>query len=146
MAWKDLEFALHPSDLIIDHDDFHYSFDDANITPDTAPFKLGTIVHRPQNSEPTVAWTAVAADVDVVDTNEYAVVYGDHYGFKFDFTPKTIATGKWNGIVVKRNARFKEFYIKQNYKTLLATKYDMLKELMTRQDLLILNDVSDTKA
>ena len=144
MAFKELNFGKYASDLLIDHPDFKFGNEDSNITPGAQPFKLGTIVHRPKDSLQTVAWTAVAAGADVVDTNEFAVIWGDHYGFKMDFTPKAIAAGKWNSIVVRKGA-FKEFYIKANYKTVLAADYAKLLQLMANQGLLVLQDVSDFK-
>lgn len=143
MAFKELTLLKYSSDLLIDHKDFHFSNDNANITPGAEPFKLGTIVARPKNSAPTVAWEAIAA-ADVVETNEFAVVWGDHYGFAYDFTPKAIVAGKWNAIVITRSAAFKEFYIKENYATVLgATPYALLKQLLANQGLLVLTDVSD---
>lgn len=146
MAFKELTLLKYASDLIIAHKDFHFSNDNANVTPGAQPFKLGTIVHRPKGSEPTVAWTALAADADVVDTNEFAFLFGDHYAFKYDFTPKAIAAGKWNAIVVVRDAGFKEFYPKSLYKTVLTTKYALLQRLLADQGLIVLEDVTDLKA
>lgn len=144
MAFKNLETLKYASDLVIAHDSFHFSNDNANVTPGAAPFKLGTIVHRPKDSAPTVAWTALAADADVADTNEFAILFGDHYAFNYDFTPKAIVSGKWNSVVVRRSAAFKEFYVKQNYKTVLsANSYAMLIQLMENQGLLVLTDTSD---
>lgn len=146
MAFTELKFGKYMSDLFIDHDKFHYSNENANITP-AGVLKLGTIVFRPKNSAPTVAYTIVDDATDVADTNEYAVVYGDHNSFAYDFTPKAIAAGKWNSIVVVRDAHFKEFYIKENYATLLgAAPYALLKQLMANQSLVIQTDVSATKA
>lgn len=144
MAFTELTYLKYASDLVIDHADFHFSNDNANVTPGAQPFKLGTVVARPKNSAPTVAWEAIDAAGDVVATNEFAVLWGDHYGFKYDFTPKAIAAGKWNSIVITRDAAFKEFYIKQNYATLLGTApYALLKQLMANAGLLVLEDVSD---
>lgn len=145
MAFTELKFLKYASDLVIDHDKDHFSNDNANITP-AGVLKLGTIVFRPKDSAPTVAWEVIDAAADVADTNEYAVVYGDHTSFAYDFTPKAIAAGKWNSIVIRRRAAFKEFYIKENYETLLgATPYALLKQLMTNQGLLVLQDVSKYK-
>lgn len=146
MAFTELKEGKYASDLVIAHKDFHFSNDNANITPLSTALPLGTVVTRVKDSAPTVAWkvVAVAADVDVA--NEYAVVFGDHYAFKYDFIPKAIAAGKWNAIVVRRDAAFKEFYIKQNLKTALgATPYALLIQLMANQGLLVLEDVSDYK-
>lgn len=143
MAFTEITTLKYASDLIIDHADFHFSNENANITP-AGVIELGTIVVRPKNSAPTVAWTVIDAAGDAVDTNEFAVVYGDHYGFNYGFTPKAIAAGKWNSIVVVRDAAFKEFYIKELYETLLgAAPYALLKQLMANQGLLVLQDVSD---
>lgn len=144
MAFTQLKNAKYASDLIVDHEEFHFSNDNANVTPGAQPFKLGTVVVRPKGSAPTVAWTAVSADADIVDTNDFAVLYGDHYAFKYDFTPKAITSGKWNAIVVRRGAAFKEYYIKQNYGTVLAAdKYALMLELMANCGLLVLTDVSN---
>lgn len=146
MAWTELQFGEYASDLVIGHLDFHFSNENSNITPGAQPFTLGTIVARPKGSAPTVAYAAIDAADDVVTTNEYAVVWGDHQGFKYSFTPKAIAAGKWNSIVIVRGAQFKEYYIKQKYATLLgAAPYALLKRLMADQGLLVLTDVSDTK-
>lgn len=145
MAFTELKTLKYSSDLLIDHADFHFSNDDANITP-AGVIKLGTIVARPKNSAPTVAWAVIDDAADAVATNEFAVVWGDHYGFAYDFTPKAIAAGKYNSIVITRSAAFKEFYIKENYATLLgATPYVLLKQLMANQGLLVLEDVSKYK-
>ncbi|AXF52997.1 MAG: hypothetical protein [Caudoviricetes sp.] len=144
MAFKELKFGKYASDLLIDHPHFKFGMEDSNITPGAQPFVLGTIVHRPKDSLQTVAWTAVAAGADVVDTNEFAVIWGDHYAFKEEFTPKAIAAGKWNSIVARKGA-FKEFYIKANYKTVLAADYAKLLQLMANQGMLVLTDTSDHK-
>lgn len=147
MAFKELTFLKYASDLVIAHKAFHFSNDNANVTPGAQPFKLGTIVHRPKGSAPTAAWTALAADADVVDTNEFGFLFGDHYGFKYDFTPKAIVAGKWNSILVVRDAGFKEFYVKQLYKTVLsATSYALLIRLLADKSLIVLEDVTDYKA
>lgn len=146
MAFTELKTLKYASDLLIDHADFHFSNDDANITP-AGVIKLGTIVYRAKNSAPTVAWAVVDDATDAVVANEFAVVWGDHYGFAYDFTPKAIAAGKFNAIVVARDAAFKEYYIKENYATLLgAAPYALMKQLMANQGLLVLEDVSKYKA
>lgn len=145
MAFTEITLAKYASDLVVAHADFHFSNDEANITP-AGVIALGTVVCRPKDSAPTVAWAKVAAAGDVVATNEFAVVYGDHYAFKYDFTPKAIAAGKWNAIVTVRDAGFKEYYIKAVHATALgAAPYALLKQLMANQGLIVLNDVSDYK-
>lgn len=145
MAFKEITFLKYASDLVIDHDHYHFSNENINVTPAVLP--LGTIVTRPKGSTVATAYKKVAAAADVTADNEYAVVFGNHHSFAYDFTPKAIVAGKWNALGIVRNAAFKEFYIKQNYATLLgADAYALLKQRLSYQDLLILDDVSDLKA
>lgn len=145
MAFTQIKTLKYASDLVIDHMDFHFSNDNINVTPALLP--LGTVVARAKGSVAGSAYTKIAAAADVVDTNEYAVVFGDHHSFAYDFTPRAIVAGKHNAVGIKRNAAFKEFYIKANYQTLLGdAAYLKLKQLMALQNLLILEDVSSLRA
>lgn len=142
MAFTELKFLKYASDLVIDHKDFHFSNENINITPAVLP--LGSIVFRAKGGTVSDPYTKLADAAAVVDTNEFAVVFGDHHSFAYDFTPKAIAAGKFNAIGIVRSAAFKEFYIKENYATVLgAVPYAKLKQLLAAQGLLILNDVSD---
>lgn len=142
MAFTEIKLLKYSSDLVIDHKDFHFSNENINITPAVLP--LGSIVFRAKGgtvSDPYAKLTAAAA---VVEDNEFAVVWGDHYAFAYDFTPKAIAAGKFNAIGIVRDAALKEFYIKENYATVLgAAPYAKLKQLLAAQGILVLNDVSD---
>lgn len=146
MAFTNIKLLKYASDLVIDHKDFHFSNENINITP-AGVLPLGAIVARPKGSAVGVAYAVIDAGADVVDTNEFAVVFGDHHSFAYDFTPKAVVAGKFNALGIVRGAAFKEFYIKANYATLLgATDYAKLKQLMTAQGLLVLDDVSDLLA
>jgi hypothetical protein len=146
MAYTNIKLLKYASDLVIDHKDFHFSNENINITP-AGVLPLGAIVARPKGSAVAVPYTVVAVAGDVVDTNEFAVVFGDHHSFRYDFTPKAVAAGKFNAVGIVRDAAFKEFYIKANYATVLGTTaYPKLKQLLKTQGLLILDDVSDLKA
>lgn len=143
MAFTTITLAKRPSDLIVDHHRFNFSNDNANITP-AGVIPLGTVVFRAKGLDVEAPWTAVTADLDVVDTNEFAIVYGDQYGFKADFTPKAIAAKKYNAVVIKRGpAMVKEFYIKAVHGTALTTKYGVLKQLLADQGVVVLDDVTD---
>lgn len=145
MAFQEITMLKYASDLVIDHAPYHFSNQDANITP-AGVIKLGTIVTRAKTATETDPWAVLAAAGDVVDTNDFAVVFGDHHSFRYDFTPKAIKAGFWNAIVIDRDAAFKEFYIKQNYATALgAAPYAKLLKLMRAQGLLVLEDVTDYK-
>lgn len=150
MTWTNLNDPIkRPSDLIVNHPDGNFQNDSANITPPAANaiIPLGSIVFRAKGGAKETAWTVLAADADVVDTNDFAVVYGDHYGWKPDFAPKAIKAGFYNAIVIARGpTMLKEYYIKKVYKTVLTTKYETLKGLLAAQNLVVLDDISDLTA
>jgi len=149
MAFQNMTFLKNLSDLLIGHYINNYNNDDANITPLAANGKvlLGSIAFRAKGLGKAAPWTVLADAADVVATNEFAVILGDGYGYKQDFVLAPIAAGRFNAVVVKRGpAEFKEFYIKEQYATKLgAAPYDVLKQLMADQGLVVLNDVSDYK-
>lgn len=143
MAFTELKLLKYASDLVIDHKDFHFSNENINITP-AGELPLGSIVFRAKGAAVADPYAKLTAADAVVDTNEFAVVFGDHHSFAYDFTPKAIAAGKFNALGIVRDAAFKEFYIKANYATVLgAVPYAKLKQLLAEQGLLVLNDVSD---
>lgn len=145
MAFVEIKLAKRASDLIVDHHRFNFNNDDANITP-AGVIPFGTVVFRAKGLGVAEPWAAVATGADVVETNEYAVVYGDHYGFKTDFTPRAIAAKKYNAVVIKRGpAMVKEFYLKAVHGTALADKFDVLKQLLADQGVVVLDDITDFK-
>lgn len=142
MAFTEIKLLKYASDLVIDHKDFHFSNENINITP-AGVLPLGTVVARAKGGLATAPYAVITAGTQVVDTNEFAVVFGDHHSFAYDFTPKAIAAGKWNALGIVRDAAFKEFYIKANYATVLGADYAKLLKLLADQGLLVLEDVSD---
>lgn len=148
MAWTKFTYGKYISDLVIGHLPFHFSVDDANITPPSAgaAIKLGTVVFRAKGLGLADAWKVVSNAGDLTTSNEFAVVYGDELKCEFDFVPRAIAAGKFNAVVIKRDAQFKEYYIKQVHGTSLGTDgLDLLKQLMADQGLLVLDDVTGYK-
>ncbi len=148
MAFKELQYTKYISDLVIGHLPFHFSVDNANITPPaaSAPIMLGTVVFRAKGLGVAAPW-AVLTSAGVAPENEFAVVYGDELKCNFDFVPRAIAAGRFNSVVIKRDAQFKEYYIKQFATTagLDAATLDTLKQLMADQGLLVLDDVTGYK-
>lgn len=145
MAFTEITMQKRASDLVVAHLDHNFSNDDANITPPAlgAAIPFGTVVFRAKGSASTAAWAPVAAALDVATTNEYAVVFGNHYGFAADFVPRAIAAGQWNALVVKRDAGIKEYYLKKAHSTLAAADFDKLKGLLADQGLVVLTDVTN---
>ena len=143
MAFQNITLLKRASDLLIGHTTNAFNFDDANITP-AGMIPFGTVVFRAKGLAKAAPWAAVTATGNVVGTNEFGVVWGDGYGFAADFTPKAIVAKRYNAVVIKRGqAEFKEFYIKAVHATQLGTSFDVLKQLMADQGLVVLDDVSD---
>lgn len=145
MAFTDITLLKRASDLVVAHLDHNFSNDDANITPPAAgaiiPF--GTVVFRAKGLAKAAPWTVITDDTSVVATNEFAVVFGDGYGFKADFVPKAIVADRYNSVVIKRDAGLKEYYIKAVHGTALGADFDILKQLMADQGLIVLDDDSE---
>lgn len=141
MPFKALPDELpRASDLIIYHEIGAYNNENANITP-AGVIPFGQVVFRAKSLDPAAPWAAVTV-AGLVATNEFGVVYGDNYGFAFDFTPNAIKAGFFNGLVVKRGPAFlKEFYLKKAQATLTATQFTTMKELLAGQGLVVLETV-----
>lgn len=146
MAFTNITLLKRASDLVVAQLDHNFSNDDANITPPAAgaiiPF--GTVVFRAKGLAKTAPWTVLTVAAGVNADNEFGVVFGDGYGFKADFAPKAIVAGRYNAVVVKRDAGLKEYYIKAVHETALgATNFDILKQLLADQGLIVLDDDSE---
>lgn len=142
MAFTPIKFLKYSSDLVIGNMPNKFNYDNANITP-AGMIPLGTVVFRAKGLDEAAAWAAVSKDADIVGTNEFAVVWGDHQGFAYDFTPRAIKAKFFNAIVLKRGpAELKEFYIKAVHGTQLTTKFDVLKQLMADQGVVVHDDVT----
>lgn len=142
MAFQNITLLKRASDLLVGHYINNFNNDDANITP-AGVIPLGTVVFRAKGLGIAAPWAAVSASGDVVGTNEFAVVWGDGYGFKADFTPRAIKAKFFNAIVIKRGpVELKEYYIKAVHATQLGASYDVLKQLMADQGLVVLDDIS----
>jgi len=89
------------SDLVVHEFDpaVGYARQDLNVTPD-GEITVGTVVVRAKSASNTAAtaWAVLDGASDVAATNEFAIVYGDHFGFNEAFTPRTIASGRFNAV------------------------------------------------
>ena len=123
-----------------------YSRQDLNITPD-GEITLGTVVVRAKAATNTAAtpWTVLDAASDVVATNEFAIVYGDHFGFNEAFTPRTIANGRFNavGFVGKNGGlQLKDWLVKEVAQdsegaALTDTQFEQLRDLLKAQGIIL---------
>lgn len=142
MAFQNITLLKRASDLLVGHYINNFNNDNANITP-AGVIPFGTIVFRAKGLSLEAPWAAVTKTADVAGTNEFAVVWGDGYGFAADFTPRAIKAKFFNAVVIKRGpVELKEYYIKQVHGTQLGTSFDVLKQLMADQGLVVLDDVS----
>jgi hypothetical protein len=147
-------FVQRFSDLVVHEMDpsVGYSRRDLNITPITPAIRMGTVVYRAKSADLTAAWTVLASEAPLVLTNEFAVVYGDHFSFNPSFVPRAIASGKYNavGFVGTSGAlQLKEYYIKQVAKSaavdggadLSDAEVETLKGLLEQQGIQVLKTV-----
>ena len=147
-------FVKRFSDLVVHELDpsVGYSRRDLNITPPAQPVLLGTVVYRAKNADLTAPWTVLASATPLVLTNEFAVVYGDHFSFNPSFTPRAIAAGRYNavGFVGTSGAlQLKEYYIKQVAQSavnvggaaLNDAQVETLKGLLEQQGIQVLKTV-----
>ena len=151
MAFTAMIERARLSDLIVtDYDpSTGYTHDDINVTPPaaSAPLTLGTVVFRAKSIDPEAPYAVLSASTDVVATNEFAVVFGDHYAFNPSFVPKAIAAGKFNAIAVRRGPiTLKEYHLKKITQdvggaALTNAQFASLKELLKLQGIVVLDTV-----
>ena len=147
-------FTQRFSDLVVHELDpsVGYSRRDLNVTPITPAIRLGTVVYRAKNADLTAAWTVLASAAPLVLTNEFAVVYGDHFSFNPSFVPRAIAANQYNavGFVGTSGAlQLKEYNIKQVAKSatnvggaaLTDAQVETLKGLLEQQGIQVLKTV-----
>lgn len=147
-------FVQRMSDLVVHELDpsVGYSRRDLNITPITPAIRIGTVVYRAKSADLTAAWTVLASATPLVLTNEFAVVYGDHFSFNPSFVPRAIAAGRYNavGFVGTSGAlQLKEYFIKTVAKSTAATggadltdaQVETLKGLLEQQGIQVLKTV-----
>lgn len=144
-------FVQRFSDLVVHELDpsVGYSRRDLNVTPPTVAVRLGTVVYRAKSADLTAPWTVLASATPLVLTNEFAVVYGDHFSFNPSFIPRAIAANRYNavGFVGTSGAlQLKEYFIKQVAKdtvlnggaALNDAQVETLKGLLEQQGIQVL--------
>ena len=147
-------YAQRLSDLVVHELDpsVGYSRRDLNVTPITPAIRLGTVVYRAKSADLTAPWTVLASAAPLVLTNEFAVVYGDHFSFNPSFVPRAIAAGRYNavGYVGTSGAlQLKEYLIKQVAQDAAANggaaltdaQVETLKGLLEQQGIQVLKTV-----
>lgn len=116
-----------------------FSRDSINVTPPaaSAPVLMGTVVFRTKTIDNSAAWTVLAAAGSIVDTNEFAVVFGDHYAFRRTFVPNAIVAGEFNALAFTRSVQLKDYFIKQVHSNLTSTQWELLRGALRKQGILV---------
>lgn len=143
-------YSARLSDLIVHELDpsVGYSRKCINVTPPAggAAVKIGTVVFRAKSTDVAGAYAVVSNANQLVETNEFAVVFGDHYGFNPSFVPRTIASGQFNAVAIVGRAggiQLKEYFIKQWAQdsgglALSDANFAILKEVLEKQGIIVL--------
>lgn len=122
-----------------------YARECINVTPPAggAPVTIGTVVYRAAGTDPEGAYAVLSAAAQLVATNEFAVVYGDNYGFNASFVPNAIVAGEFNAVGFKRGpVQLKDYYIKQvaqdaDGANLTDAQFETLRELLKKQGIIV---------
>tara|TARA_R110000744_G_C19371770_1_gene563150 strand:+ start:25196 stop:25651 length:456 start_codon:yes stop_codon:yes gene_type:complete len=122
-----------------------YTRECINVTPPaaSAPVLMGTVVFRAKSADPAAPYAVLSAAAQLVLTNEFVVVFGDHYGVQSSFVPSTIAAGSFNAVGFKRGpVQLKDYLIKQiaqdaDGANLSDAQFETLKEVLKVQDIIV---------
>lgn len=147
MPFETFAYRNRFSDLVVNEYEpsIGYCRESINVTPPAAgaPVLLGTVVFRAKGLDPAAAYAPVSAALDLVATNEFAVVIGDEYSFKESYVPNAIQVGEFNSVAYKRGpVILKEYYIKQIAQAvggaaLTDAEFITLKELLKDQGIIV---------
>lgn len=149
MPFIDNAGAKRFSDLVVNELDprVGYARETINVTPPAASgtVKMGTVVFRAKSADPLAAYAVLAGAASLSLDNEYAVVYGDHYGFNEEFVPAAVSTNPVAGNAVafiRGPVQLKEWYIKQiaqdeDGAALTDVQFNSLKELLAKAGIIV---------
>lgn len=147
MPFVDTNLNKRLSDLVFHEIDpaSGYARECINVTPPAgnAPVLMGTVVFRAKSLDSRAAYAVLSASSQLVATNEFAVVFGDGYGFNPSFVPFAVQTTTFNAVSFKRGMiQLKEYYIKQIAQddagaNLTDAQFETLRELLKLQDVIV---------
>lgn len=150
MPFTTANYVQRLSDIIVHEKDpsVGYARRDINITPDGA-IQAGTVVFRAKTADLTAAWTKLVpgtSGANLVATNEFAIVIGDHFSYNPLFTPRAISAGRFNAVAIVGGGdaiQLKEYYIKQialdtNVSGLSEAQFETLRGLLEAQGIQLL--------
>jgi len=131
------------SDLVLHEVDnaSAHSRECVNVTPPaaSAPLLIGNVVFRAKGTDPFAAYAVLTTPAtELVDTNEFAVVFGDEYSFNASFVPKAVEADTFNAVAfVRGNVQLKDYFIKENNVALTTAQLNTLNSLLKRQGVIL---------
>lgn len=133
MAFKEVGIKLL-SDLIVGEVGPTTGFARDSIAVAAGDYKLGTPVFRVKSEDPLAAYAPVTEAANLAVGNEYAIVFGNHYGQQGDFTAvAATAALPVNAVaIVGGPAVLKEYFIK-SVSELADDDFASLKVLLRAQ-------------
>lgn len=116
-----------------------FSRDVINVTPPaaSAPILMGTVVFRTKTIDKAAPWTVLTAATSIVDTNEFAVVFGDRYAFQRSFVPFAIVANEFNSLAFTRSVQLKDYFIKQVHSNLTSAQFELLRGALSKNGILV---------
>lgn len=126
-----------------------YGRQDLNVTPPAggAAVKMGTVVFRAKANANTAEtpYAVLSDSAQIVSTNEFAIVYGDHYQCKGEFVPRAISAGQFNavgfvgknGAVMLKDSLVKAIAQDGDGADLTDAEFENLREVLAAQGLLV---------
>lgn len=150
MPFTNRPYAKQLSDIVVNELDpkVGYARETINVTPPAggAPLAAGTVVYRVKSADPLAAYAVLSADTQVAATNEFAVVFGDHYGFKESFVPSAVDSSNpiaGNAVAFVRGpVQLKDYYLRQIAQdsggaNLSDSEFNQLCELLSKQGIIV---------
>lgn len=118
-----------------------YARECINVTPPaaSAPVLMGTVVFRAKSTDPYAPYAVLTANAAIVETNEFAVVFGNQFGFKASFVPDVVQTTNFNAVSFKRGpVQLKDYYIKMRHiPGITAPQFETLREILKKQGIIV---------
>lgn len=145
MPFVDMPYSKRLSDLVVHELDpsVGYGRKCVNVTPPAAgaAVEIGTVVFRAKGVDPEGAYAVLSAAAQIVETNEFAVIYGDEYSFNPSFVPRAIVAGQFNAVGFVGHSgglQLKEYFLKQVHSALTDAQFASLKEVLEKQGIVVL--------
>jgi hypothetical protein len=117
-----------------------YARECINVTPPaaSAPVQLGTVVFRATSLDQYAPYAVLVNASDIVATNDFAVVFGNQFGFNANFVPDVVQTTNFNAVAFKRGpVQLKDYYIKLRHANLTTAQFNTLKEQLKKHGVII---------